>query len=195
MTFFEETYKKLFGTKSINADPVVVTSVLKRSESYQLEYKKWKKSVLFNELIPAIADSFYWCGKGVGKTPKMDLFKSSYSNGFSISHDASIEKRHFQYLFDFFSEQVKYLDYRLVVSRETMADKGEVVERRQMHYLKPKMGFVAPIDQKYGNVQIEYLEINDEPQRIKFVANSYPDRQYKEAQDFQHLAEYVLSIK
>jgi len=62
-----------------------------------------------------------------------------------------------------------------------------------MHYLKPKHDFSSPIDQKYGNVQIEYIEKDNEPTRIKFMANSYPDRQYKAAMDFESLAEHVLT--
>jgi hypothetical protein len=76
-----------------------------------------------------------------------------------------------------------------------MKEKGEEVETKEMHYLKPKRGFVEPIDQRYGNVQIEYTKLNDIPTRIKLIANTYPDRKYKEAESFESLTEYLFSLK
>ena len=110
----------------------------------------------------------------------MLLHESNYSNGFAIKYMPEYGKKNFHFLFDYLADQVKKLDYTLVMSRQTMKENGDEVEMKEMHYLKPKRGFVEPIDQQYGNVQIEYKELNDEPMRIKLVANSYPDRKYLE---------------
>lgn len=139
--------------------------------------------------------SYSWSKQGIDQDAEVLVLESTYSNGFAIGYETKYGKNDFRYLIDYFAYQVKKLDYRLVMSRQTMQEKGDVVEMKEMHYLKPKRGWVEPIDQKYGNVQIEYIEENDQPTRIKLLVNSYPDRKYKEAESFEDLAEHIFSNK
>ena len=90
---------------------------------------------------------------------------------------------------------MKKLDYRLVNSHLTIQEKGEDVETREMHYLKPKSGFEAPRDQKYGNVQIEFIRLNDRPANINLLANTYSDRAYNEPKEFEELAQHIFSTE
>ncbi len=195
MSYFDYIYNKLFGKPGSTSTRVLVNEIIQRSQSFLDRFNAWKTSDLCADYLNDLWQSYFWQKKGVDKDPHIHILESTYSNGFAISYEAKYGKNHFKYLFDYLADQVKLLGYRSVVSRHTMQEKGDVVEMKEMHYLKPKRGFVEPIDQKYGNVQIEYIEENDQPTRIKLVANSYPDRKYKEAESFENLAEYILSIK
>ncbi|MEO9483824.1 MAG: hypothetical protein ABJG47_10280 [Ekhidna sp.] len=195
MSYFDYIYSKLFGKPGTTSTKVLVNEIIKRSQSFLDRFQAWKKSDLCSDFLNDLWQSYFWRKRGVDKDPQISLLESTYSNGFAISYETKYGKMNFRYLFDLLADQVKLLDYRLVMSRHTMQEKGDVVEVKEMHYLKPKRGIVEPIDQKYGNVQIEYIEENDQPTRIKLIANSYPDRKYKQAEDFENLAEYIFSLK
>ena len=195
MSYFDYIYNKLFGKTGVTPTRMLVNEVIKRSQSFLDRFQAWKTSELCADFINDLWQSYFWRKQGVDKNPQILFLESTYSNGFAISYEAKYGKRNFRYLFDYLADQVKKLDYRLVMSRHTMQERGDVVEMKEMHYLKPRHGFAEPIDQKYGNVQIEYIEENDEPTRIKFIANSYPDRKYKQAESFENLAEYIFLLK
>ena len=194
MSYFDNIYNRLFG-KSDTPTRVLVNELIQRSQSFMDRFQKWKNSDSCAEFLNDLWQSYFWQKKGVDKDPHILIMESAYSNGFAISYEEKYGKNNFRYLFDYLADQVKHLDYRLVMSRHTMQEKGDVVEMKEMHYLKPKLSFIEPIDQKYGNVQIEYIEENDQPTRIKLIANSYPDRKYKQAEDFENLAEHIFSFK
>jgi hypothetical protein len=44
-----------------------------------------------------------------------------------------------------------------------------------------------PLEQKFGNIHVEFLTINDKPDYIKLMANVYSDRNYREAESFENL--------
>ena len=173
----------------------MVDEIIKRSHDFLNKFNLWKSSDTCAEFLNELWQSYFWRKRGIDKNPPIALHESNYSNGFAITYLPEYGRKDFHYLFDYLADQVKKLDYRLVISRQTMKENGDVVETKEMHYLKPKTSFVEPIDQKYGNVQIEYIELNNEPTRIKFIANSYPDRKYKDAQNFESLAQHVFTLE
>lgn len=193
MSYFDHIYTLLFGGKNKHSSKIFVNEIIKRSQSFLDRFHAWKTSDLCGEFLNDLWQSYFWRKQGVDKDPQILLLESTYSNGFAINYESKYGKNNFHYLFDYLADRVKKLDYRLVLSRHTLQEKGDVVELKEMHYLKPKRGFVEPIDQKYGNVQIEYIEENDMPTRIKLIANSYPDRKYTVANSFEDLAEHIFS--
>ncbi|MEQ8904702.1 hypothetical protein [Ekhidna sp.] len=194
MSYFDHIYNRLFG-QSPTPTKVLVNEIIKRSQSFLDKFNAWSKSDTCEDFLNDLWQSYTWRKQGLDNDPQIMLLESTYSNGFAIDYEAKYGKSSFRYLFDYFAEEIKKLDYRLVVSRQTMKEKGDVVEMKEMHYLKPKRNWVEPIDQKFGNVQIEYIEENDQPTRIKLLVNSYPDRKYKKADNFEDLAEYIFSTK
>ena len=194
MSYFDYIYNRLFGKSVSGQTRVLVNEIIKRSQSFLERFHAWKASDICAEYLNDLWQSYFWRKQGVDKDPQILILESTYSNGLAINYESKYGKNNFHYLFDYIADQVKKLDYRLVLSRHTMQEKGDVVEMKEMHYLKPKQSFIEPIDQRFGNVQIEYIEENDQPTRIKLIANSYPDRKYKEAENFEELAEHIFSF-
>lgn len=195
MNYFDQIYSRIFGKGKGTSATVMVNEILKRSQNFLNRFNAWKASEHCEEFLNELWEAYFWRKNGIEKNPPMVLHESNYSNGFAIGYLPEYGKRNFQFLFDLLADQVKRLDYRLVLSRQTMKEQGDNVEIKEMHYLKPKRNFTKPIDQQYGNVQIEYIELNNEPARIKFIANSYPDSNYMEAKSFESLAQHVLTLK
>ena len=192
MSFFDQIYARLFAGDEASSTPVVVDDILKRSEGFKKEFEAWKLSDQFELLINDARQSYESATEGIGRIPQVLLHQSKNSNGFAINFDEEYDQPSFRFLFDYLADQVKKLEYRLVMSKQTLKEKGKEVERKEMHYLKPKHSFTEPIDQKFGNIQIEYIEYNNKPTRIKLIANSYDDRKYTKARDFETLAEQLL---
>ncbi|MBC6410174.1 MAG: hypothetical protein GDA51_03840 [Ekhidna sp.] len=193
MNYFDSIYSRLFGGKS-NPPGINVDGLIRRSENFLGRFERWKTSERCQDFLSEIWESYFWRRRGIDKNPALVLFELSNSNGFAINYSPEFDQHSFHFLLDHFADQVKKLGYRLVTSRSSLRDKGDYVEKKEMHYLKPKRDFSEPIDQKFGNVQIEYIEKNNEPSRIKLIASSYPDRKYKEAMSFESLAEHVLTL-
>lgn len=190
MSYFDDVYKRLFSSR---ASTVFVDEVIKRSQSFLKRFDSWKTSELCEEYLNEIWQSYFWKKNGIDKNPQVLLLETSRSNGLAISYQPNANKNHFHYLFDYLADRVKRLDYKLVTSKLTIKERGDFVETKELHYLKPKSDFMTPRDQKFGNVQIEYTRVNDEPTRIKLVANTYSDRSYKEPKSFEQLAQFIFS--
>ena len=190
MSYFDYVYKHLFSKR---ASSIFVNEVIKRSQSFLKRFDSWKTSELCEEYLNEIWQSYFWKKNGIDKNPQVLLLETSRSNGFAISYQPDSNKYHFHYLFDYLADKVKKLDYKLVTSKLTMEECGDYVETKELHYLKPKNDFSSPRDQKYGNVQIEYISVNDQPTRIKLIANTYSDRAYQEPKSFEQLAQYIFS--
>ncbi|MEP0987802.1 hypothetical protein [Ekhidna sp.] len=157
MSYFDDIYARVFGKSSNQPTRILVDEIIKRSQSFVTQFNRWKQTDICTDFLNDLWQSYFWRKQGVEKDPRLVLLESNYSNGFAIDYEAEFGKRNFHYLFDYLADQVKKLDYRLVVSKRTMQEKGSVVESKEMHYLKPKNGFIEPIDQKYGNIQIEFI--------------------------------------
>ncbi|MEM0939617.1 MAG: hypothetical protein AAF600_11670 [Bacteroidota bacterium] len=192
MSFFDQIYFKIFGKGSSDKPPIVVDEIIKRNSAFAFKYEEWKKSPDCEGFLSDVNKSFNLSKQGMYNDPEVIIHEGINSNGFAISYPERLDKSSFHFFFDYLADQVKKLNYKLNISKQTLKENGEYVEKKEMHYLKPKNNFVTPIDQKYGNVQIEYIELNNEPRRIKFIVNSYPDSNYTKALSFHSLVKNIF---
>ena len=192
MSYFDQLYSKLFSGGTKISAPMIVDDVLKRSNSFAAQYEDWRESDAAKDLISDILESYQSALIGVGKSPSIVLHQSLNSNGFAVSYDERYEKNAFSFLLDYLAEKAKGLGYRSVLGKQTLKEKGKEVEKKEIRYLKPKPAFVEPIEQLYGNIHIEVIYIDDEPYRLKLVANTYSDRKYTSPLGFEELVEKIL---
>ncbi|WP_258104125.1 hypothetical protein [Marinoscillum sp. MHG1-6] len=192
MSFFDQVYQKLFPRKSRG---VILHEVLKRSHNYSDHYQLWRDSELSNTLLNEISESLRLKEQGIVISPDVHQFRGDYSNGIAISYHEDIEKDHFQFLFDLLAERVKELGYKISVSDNLVTEKEGIIESKEKHYLKSRLSNERPIDQKYGNIIIEYIKINDQPSFIRLMALAYNDRLYKDPENFQELAAYLFNTE
>ncbi len=193
MSYFDQVYSGLFGK---TASPgILVDAVIRRSKTFLKRFNAWKSSERCEELLNELWQSYFWSRSGIDKDPQILLLETPHSNGLAISYQSECNKYHFHYLFDYIADQVKKLDYRLVTSKLTMRERGKNVETREMHHLKPKADQEDTTDQKYSNVQVEYIRVNNQPSRIKLIASIYPNRKAGIPRNFESLAQHIFSIE
>ncbi|MBV6647631.1 MAG: hypothetical protein KI790_19390 [Cyclobacteriaceae bacterium] len=192
MSFFDQVYKSIFKKEPAGQPKTILHEVLMRSSSFQSAYRNWKAEEKFLELCNSIYASYQLKQKGVEQDPNVHVLDSSYSNGLAISHSAAFGKYDFQYLMDWFSEEIKSLGYRVSNLDVLITDKGKYTETIEKSYLKPKNGTTTPLDQQYGNILIQYVAIDDKPSYLKLQANVYNDRLYKPALPFEELTQFLF---
>ena len=165
--------------------------VIKRSVDYRQKLQDWIQSSDFSEVLKLVSKSYSYEQLNLGESElKMRILDTACSNGFLIQFDTSIFSiKSFKMFFDYLAERVQEQGYKLANSDIKIQDRNDQIESVEKHYLKPKVNqFQAPIDQKYGNVLIEHVSINDQPTHLKLMANSYSGHSYRKPYPFKNLA-------
>lgn len=192
MSFFDDVVGKLFGKQPSKA--AYIHEVLERSEKDLAGYESWLKSELRGEVLQEIERAYYLKKQGILSQIDVHLLESKYANGFAISYSDLIGKENFQNVFDYLKEQVLKHGYKIAQADRRILDKDSHEETIEKWYLKPISEELESkiVNQRYGNVLIEKIEVDRKPSYIKFMANVYQDRQYTIAEPFQDLLDKVF---
>lgn len=144
-----------------------------------MEFSNWYKSARSSEVIEFIGKLLRDRWSGLSENPLLHVHKSPYANGFYFHFGNYVSVREFSFLFDWMRNQSLELGYNLYTSDTIYSEKETFVEKREKHYLKPSgSASVPPIDQRFGNILIEQVWIDDQPNYIKMMAMVYSDRNY-----------------
>jgi len=200
MSFFDKIVKKVFPKTDNPAVGVAVHEVLKRNNREIEEFDNWKINPVYFQLLEDVAQAYYYKKTGIQSDITVHLFQSAYANGFAISYLPEIGKKQFQHLFEFFKERVLEMGYRLANADRQIIDKKSYVETREKYYMKPPLNLqqsadvLTPSEQLYGNVSLEYVLTNDNPQYIKLLVSIYSDRLYKHALSYDEFVDRLFEI-
>lgn len=194
--FFQSIVRKIFGKDEPEQVAVpLVTEKLVRNGAFAERYAAWKDSA-DREVALTILRSV-WDDLGANTRRKeMDFFKyvSPQSNGFFFNPNLGIPNEVFTYLLDYFKDVLIENGYQLYMSDRRYSDKPQGVECIERHYLKPGMeqGAEFPVNQRFGNIIVEYYRVDDKPSYLKLMANVYSDRNYTKALPFSTLADLLF---
>ena len=186
MSFFDDMYRKLFAGKKAS-NPEIIHETLKRSDKFLNAYQAWKESESRTDLMTDIESAYELKKVDIESEITVHVFESNYANGFAIPYNTIISKEHFKFAFDFFKDRTLEMSYFLAQGDRRVVEKEEHEETIEKWYLKPPRKALQERvrDQLYGNVQIEYIEVNHEPSHIKLMASFYQDRLYTKALPFE----------
>jgi len=193
MSFFDQVYQKLFSKENVSEE-VLIFETIKRSINYKDAYANWKSERQYEPISERIFNAYLMKQKAVIGELEVYILNSSRSNGLAIQYDNHFGQKEFQFYFDFLAEKVNKLNYKRANSDITVTNKKDKVESVEKHYLKPKSTLLnEPLEQYYGNILIELISSNDQPEMLRIKANTYSDRSYKNALSFHNLAEYLFT--
>ena len=199
MSFFDKIFKKVFPNNDNPAVGVAVHEVLTRNSREVKAFDAWKVSPGYSQLLEEVAHAYYYKKTGIRSDMTIHLFQSAYANGFAINYLPRIGKKHFQYLFDFFKERVMDMSYRIANADRQIIDKKSYVETREKYFLKPSLNLQKAegnlSEQLYGNISLEHVLTDNQPQYIKVLVSIYSDRLYKHALSYDEFVERLLEVK
>lgn len=123
------------------------------------------------------------------------IYRSPQSNGFYFNAGTGFSTEEFRFLLTLFGEITASLGYTVQTSDRKMTEVETGVRTTERIYLKPSLGtsFEPPIDQRYGNVHLELVLINDAPSYLKVMAHVYMDRNYRAPGSFDEFTGLLLS--
>jgi len=203
MDFFDDILKKLFPKR--NKKIPLIKENLKRSEKEELEFQIWSSSADAKYWFARIYESYHLKRQGLpSQDIQVHLFSSAASNGLAITYTNAMSSKQFRFLFDKLKDAILNLPYpyKLYTSDRAHYERNNYVETIEKHYLKPVYGTNKEVGtelktdgqlpQFYGNILIEYIQIDGEPSFIRLLANIYSDRLFLDALPFEELVEKVL---
>ena len=206
MDFFDDIFKKLFPKR--NKTLPIVREKLKRSEKENVEFQIWSSSGDATYWLARIYESYHLKRQGlVSQDIQVHLFSSAASNGIAISYTNAMSTKQFRFLFDKLKESILNLPYpyKLYTSDRAHYERTNYIETIEKHYLKPVYGTNKEVGnelksdgqlpQFYGNILIEYIQIDGEPSFIRLLANIYSDRLFLDALPFEEMIKTILQKK
>lgn len=198
MSFADHLLKRLFKSKSPSGLPVVEEK-LRRSERYTEAYELWKTRDAYSRRLDEIYLSYHLKKQNEQSSfLEVHLLNSPYSNGFALTYHPDFSYEEFSFLFDYFSERVQELEYRHYTSDRRIYDRAGYVEAIEKHYHKPKQPQELQdkkLEQRFGNILIEQVLIDDKPSFIRLMAHVYSDRKFHAPNPFEGLLDHLLEKK
>lgn len=197
MSFFDKLFEKLFP-KNLPDHLPVVEEALVRNEAYRTRIFLWQNSGAHRKLAYRVWEAWQLKKQKQTADLQVHILKTKGSNGIALTYHPQIGADEFQFFFDYLKEQTLQIGYKLYTSDRRIFLRPEYSETVEKHYLKPPVnlriedGKVQPCDQRYGNVIIEYIQINDKPSFIRLMAHYYEDRLYRKPLPFEDFLREVL---
>lgn len=196
MSFFDEIIQKVFAHQKPDK-PLEMLESVKRSVKEEIQYNKWTQSNEARSALVKISESIELKRLG-GKDvkPQVILSESNYANALSIIFNNRDDEAISRLLMDYFKEVILSINYRLQVTERKIKENQNSVQVKEMYFLKPEIKAEdfdnPPIKQLYGNIILERMLLNNQPQYLKIQANIYNDRYYQNALPFNDLLNFIL---
>ena len=193
MSFFNQVYESLFGHKKDAKDFTLTHELISRSGRYLDQYQKWQANGDPDRIFGSVRSAYELKKKGIEQDPAVHILTSQYANGLAVSHSDFFQDGDFAFMLDLLAERIKALGYKTANSDLLIRDKADYTESVEKHYLKPIIVTDPPFDQKFGNILVESVRIDDKPSYFKLSANVYSDRLYGDALIFDDLINQILN--
>lgn len=168
---------------------------LERSDAFVKEYEGFIRSEKFRKMLNLIRDAYELKKHNKGSAINVSLTSSPYTKGFYLTYFNELTPTEFQFMMDYFRDRLKENDYHVYMSDRREEELGGQIRQFERHYMKPNTykSFDYPIEQYFGNVNIELVYVENEPSYLQVISNIYSDSKFSEAESFDKLMELLLS--
>ncbi len=157
--------------------------------------KKWMNSKEGDELFAQISKAYHFKTIQIQERPQIHILESKYARGFAITYEAPLDEQTFSLLFLALAHRVLALGYRKVSLDRKMEEINEQVKVTDKYYFKPPLKDIVEnqlISQLYGNIAIEKISVNNQPNYLKVLATFYSDRQYQDPKPFDQFLDHLF---
>ncbi|MEQ8360744.1 MAG: hypothetical protein RH860_14730 [Cytophagales bacterium] len=192
MSFFNKIYNQVFNKKSnpeYNGKKFLVQEMYSLGEQEQKEYTSWLKKESTIAQVNKIYSGIKHKKAGLSEqNERYSIYQSLQSNGFYVLCENFLDSKNTRFVLEVLKDQLLAMGYYQNHSSRDIFEENDNLKTKISYYLKPKFSnYEIPLEQKFGNIHLECLFINDKPDYIKLLANVYSDRNYKEAESFDDL--------
>lgn len=192
MAFIDDMLRDLFTDKknrmSFKENFAVSDEQLKKVEL-------WRDSSEGQEIFEHVYKNYHLKKAGVNCHPEVHILTSPYANGFALSCHPPLNEKIFSYLFFAFGQRMLDLGYRKVSLDRRIREVNDQVHVTEKLYFKPSYNIEpisGKINQLFGNVTIEKIYVDNEPNFLKVLVTVYSDHLYHEALPFDQYIEHLF---
>jgi len=176
--------------------PPIHAEQLIRSAKEEFQYSDWIYNRSHEPFLKTIHENYRLREQNQQGPLNLFIFSSAASNGFYFGFDSGhFSKNDFKFLFEYLKDRALELGYQLRNANRDYDEKGDYVRITERYYLKPvsvKEALDPPVDQRYGNLELEHVLVNDTPSYVKLMAHVYSDRNYQEPLPHNELVSHLL---
>lgn len=194
--FFTKVWKSLFNRRSGESEQkqLPVNEPIIRQEDFIFECNQFRKSRKFREALDHLYSLTREKLGGESENQELHVHQSQYGNGFYFNFYDKYSVREFECLFEYFKDRILTQPYKIYNSERRFKEMPDHVQKRERHYLKPDVNSIKdrPVDQYFGNINIELFWNNNQPAYIKIMANIYQDSRYKPALPFENFIDFIF---
>lgn len=191
--FLDDLFNKVFKSSEKSPMSHKENIVLKAQEIEEVQV--WLNSSEGRETFAQISRSYHFKTIQIEERPQIHVLDSKYARGFAITYDEPLDEKTFPLLFLAFAQRVLALGYQQVSLDRKMEEINEQVKVTDKFYFKPPLKSLAEnelISQLYGNISIEKISVNNQPNYLKVLATFYSDRLYQDPKPFDQFLDHLL---
>lgn len=193
MTFIDDLLGNLFSDRQ---KKLAYKENFTPTEEEVFDNARWVESDKGQEVLDLVYSNYHLKRAGVNKEPEVHVLTSPYANGFAISYQKPFSRYIFRQIFFAFSQRLLDLGYQRVSLDRKMEEMSEQVKITEKSYFKPPFSIPSSsqkINQLFGNVSIEKVSLDNEPNFLKVLVTVYSDHQYLPAQPFDQFVERLFN--
>jgi hypothetical protein len=188
---FNEIFKRLLGLHK--GQPTCTR--LERSGKYMAAFSKWVSAQVYLNWTGPFYKAYHYRKSDLPSQLRVQLVQDEHVRGAVFFYDPSIGEHNFAFLFNLLKDRVHALGYRMHSSDKLEVRHERYTELLEKHVLTPPASDIQGTNlcnQVYGNILLDFTQVNGHPGYIRFVANAYNDPYFSRPLPFEELLEKVL---
>ncbi|RAU81933.1 hypothetical protein [Pontibacter arcticus] len=188
---FNEFLKRLLGSAGISS----TCTTLRRSSGFRAGYQAAVTSGAIPQLAASFFKTFHYQLAGLPTNLRVQYMTEGNRQSLILFYDTTIKPTDFLYLFEYLKEQVLLQEYTMHCADKRELQHERYTEQVEKYLLVPPAKDVAGtslFNQRYGNIALDYVKVNNKPGYIRLSANAYTDPYFSEVLTFTDLIEKVL---
>ena len=195
-------FDKLFQSVSVQSPSnlkaggrqILKQELIQRPDRFRVAYQEWTMGPKCSEIRQDFYQQYKLKKNHSDQSSLVSLYEAPMANGVHFGYDQKYAPLDFEFLFDFIKEKTVGLKYLPYVSDRIIYERPNFLETVQKHYLKPNYGqnTGAKAHQLYGNILVEHILVDDQPNSLKILATTYSDSKYYDPLPFEQYLEEIF---
>ncbi len=200
MALFDKLFQSLSLRPSSDPKPggrqILNQELIIRSAQFQQVYQEWTKSSQCTEMLQFFFRQYELSKYTPNRESLVSLYETPKASGAQFGYHNLCDPMDFEFLFDFMKERTIQLKYKSYVSDRIIYESAKYIETVQKHYLKPDytLNTGTKAHQLYGNILIEHVLVDEQPNCIKILATRYSDSKYHDPLPFEQFLERIFQV-
>jgi hypothetical protein len=198
MTLFKRLFGDLFTAETATEHKeteVLIDEQIRPSLTFLEEYQQWLAEKYHIGILDHLNEQYAIRSSNPNAEVLFHLHASDGSSGFYFSQELPWTREDYQFITHYFKEIILGEGYRLNNSRRrAVMEDGKLIQLDSFYFKLPLSSRIeVPYQQSWGNISLEHKLLDERTLYVKLMANTYNDRNFEPARDFESLMKRLFS--